>query len=95
MMDVLENHPVTRMPCLHFTYALFKEHQDSIVDGLKIIKNSLNGAYIINPDSDLKQMEVRMNNFFKYNWPEWNSLVGIKPTSEQFAQLLTNSEIFS
>lgn len=95
MMDVLENHPVTRMPSLPFTYALFKEHKDTIVDGMKIITDPENGAYILNPDSDLKQMEVRMKSFFQYYWPEWKGYVGMKPTSEQFEELLTTSGIVS
>lgn len=95
MVDVLENHPVTRMPSLHFTYALFKEHEDSIENGLKIISNPINGAYIVNPDCDLKQMEARMNSFFHYYWPEWRSVVGEKPTPEQFLDMLTDCDIFS
>lgn len=95
MIDVLENHPATRMSSLHFTYALFKEHEDSIEDGLKIIKNPNNGAYVVNPDSDLKQMELRMASFFQYYWSEWKRLVGVKPTPEQFEELLTGCDIFS
>lgn len=94
MMDVLENHPVTRMPSLHLTYALFKEHKDTIIGGSKIITNPTNGAYVLNPDSDLKLMEIRMNNFFKY-WTNWTGLVAEKPTSEKFEELLTMSDIFS
>lgn len=95
MIDVLENHPVTRMPCLHFTYGLFKEHEDSIEDGLKIIKNPYSCAYIVNPDSDLKQMEIRMESFFKYYLPHWKHLIGVKPTAEQFEKFLTENDIFS
>lgn len=94
MMDVIENHPVTRMPSLHFTYALFKEHENSIVDGMKIIENPNNGAYILNPDLDLKQMQVRMGNFFRY-WMDWEGLEGVAPTSEQFERFLTKRDIFS
>lgn len=95
MMDILENHPVTRMPSLHFTYALFKEYEDSIIDGMKIINNPENGGYVLNPDSDLRQMEIRMKNFFAYYYPEWKALIGIKPTSEQFEEMLTTCDIFS
>lgn len=95
LIDVLENHPVTRMPSLHFTYALFKEHESTIENGLKIISDPHNSAYVLNPTMDLKQMELRMNSFFQNYFIEWRSLVGEKPTPEQFAEFLTDFSIFS
>ncbi|KAI4468246.1 extra spindle poles 1-related [Holotrichia oblita] len=95
MLDVLQDHPVSRMPSLDFTYALFKEHEDSIVDGVKVGIDSRKGKYIINPGLDLKRMEVRLHNFYKYWTPHWNGIVGTAPSCEEFEELLLNSDIFS
>ncbi|KRT84740.1 Peptidase, partial [Oryctes borbonicus] len=95
MLDVLQDHPVSRMPSLHFTYALFKEHEDSIVDGVKVGVDCQKGNYIINPGLDLKRMEARLQNFFNYWTPNWNGLVGVKPSREEFEELLLNCDIFS
>lgn len=95
MLDVLQDHPVSRMPSLHFTYALFKEHEDSIVNGVKVGVDSKKGKYIINPGLDLKKMEIRLHSFFKYWTPHWNGLVGTIPSCEQFEELLLSSDIFS
>lgn len=95
MLDVLQDHPVSRMPSVHFTYALFKEHEDSIVDGVKTNVDYRKGKYIINPGLDLKRMEARLHGFFKYWIPDWNGLVGVTPSCEQFEEMLLNSDIFS
>lgn len=95
MLDILQDHPVSRMPSLHFTYALFKEHENSISDGIKTNIDYNKGRYIINPDLDLKRMETRLQSFFKYWTPNWNGLVGVTPSCEEFEEMLINSDIFS
>ncbi|GJQ66032.1 hypothetical protein Trydic_g4122 [Trypoxylus dichotomus] len=95
MLDVLQDHPASRMPSLHFTYALFKEHEQSIVNGVKVGIDYQKGKYIINPGLDLKRMETRLHNFFKYWTPHWDGLVGIRPSREEFGNLLLNCDIFS
>lgn len=95
MINILKDHPVSRMPSLYLTYALFKEHESTILDGNKIISTPEKGAFILNPDKDLKHMEVRMNSFIKYWKPDWKGLIGVSPTTEQFKELLTSSDIFS
>lgn len=95
MIDIIQDHPVSRMPSFHFTYALFKEHENSIVNGVKTNINPKNGSYIVNPNNDLKQMELRLKSFFDYWAPEWKGVVGKCPTSEEFAQCLTGCDVFS
>lgn len=92
---MLENQSVTRMPSLHFTYGLFKEHEKSIVNGLKIVSNPLNGKFVLNPGLDLKGMEQRLKTFYKYWIPSWTGFEGIVPTPKEFEEALTNSAIFS
>lgn len=92
MIDVLREQPVSRMPSLHLTYALFKEHKKDIKHGYKIVKP--NGTYIINPGLDLGQMEVRLRSFFNYWVPNWSGLVGVKPTPDDFQNSLTSCDIF-
>lgn len=93
MLDVLNDHPVTRMPSLHFAYALYKEHESTIKNGYKEVP-SINGAFIINPGLDLKKMEKRLSDFFKYWIPDWSGIIGEKPTSEEFTGFLTEKDIF-
>lgn len=93
MMNVLQNHPVSRMPSFHFTYALFKEYEDSIVDGYKQISCE-NGRYIVNPGLNLPQMEVRLKQFFEYWLPDWEGAVGVQPTPDEFEKYLTAGDIF-
>ncbi|KAF5304771.1 hypothetical protein FQA39_LY09548 [Lamprigera yunnana] len=93
-LEVLENHPASRMPSLHFTYALFKEYESTIVKGNVTNISSKNGTYLINPGLDLKNMENRLKNFVNYWMPDWNGMVGITPSEEDFKNLLNNGDIF-
>ncbi|XP_017776541.1 PREDICTED: separin [Nicrophorus vespilloides] len=94
MIDVLADHPVCRMQSLHFTYALYKEHEHDIQNGWKIISNPIKGSYILNPSLDLMNMEVRLKSFFSYWLPKWNYIIGKKPTSDEFLSILSESDIF-
>ncbi|KAJ8912438.1 hypothetical protein NQ315_006105 [Exocentrus adspersus] len=95
MIDILQDEPVSRVPSLQFIYTLFKEHEKDIVNGHKIVLNYDKGAYIVNPDTDLKNMEIRMMNFFNYWTPNWIGTSGYQPDSDEFFELLTSSDIFS
>lgn len=81
------------MPSLHFTYALYKEHETTIVNGYKQI-TAKNGKYIINPGLDLQKMELRLSKFFEFWLPDWKGLVGKTPTSDQFSEHLNGGDIF-
>lgn len=94
MIDVNRNHPISRMPSLKFTYALFKEHENTIENGLKVGVSNKNGCYIINPGADLENMQIRLHGFMKY-WTEWQGLAGIKPSETEFEEMLTKKDIFS
>lgn len=93
MIDVNRNHPISRMPSLKFTYALFKEHENTIEKGLKVGINYKNGGYIINPDSDLAGLQTRLHSFMNY-WTDWNGLVGTKPSETEFEDFLKTRDIF-
>lgn len=93
MIDVLADHPISRIPSLHFAYALYKEHEQTIVDGHKQVSSTV-GNYIINPGLDLKKMEIRLKHFFEFWIPQWQGMVGQTPTSDEFSELLTSSDIF-
>lgn len=95
LIDILHDEPVSRLPSLHFVYCLFKEHQQDIVNGNVIITEHEKGSYIVNPDKDLKSMEIRMMSFFQYWTPEWIGTSGYQPDKEEFFELLTSSNIFS
>jgi len=93
-MEIIKNHPVTRLPSLHVAYALFKEHEDTIVEGCKIIKAQTDmGICMINPSGDLYNMEKRMNLFIDFWLPEWKSYYNTKPNEEMFKDALTNHDI--
>lgn len=95
MLNVLQDHPVSRMPSLHFTYALFKEHENSIKNGIITGIDSKKGSFIINPELDLQKMQIRLSNFFNYWKPDWQGLVGETPSGDRFKELLTKANIFS
>lgn len=94
LTSMLENKSVCRMPSLHFTYGLFKEHEKSIIDGFKVIKSSVDIKYIINPDLNLETMQKRLKTFLNYWMPNWSGLAGVKPTPEEFESNLTKSDVF-
>lgn len=91
---MLLDQPVSRMPSLHIAYALFKEHESTIVDGAKVIADSRKGAYLINPGQDLPVMEKRLDSFISYWCPEWKGLAGVTPSAQEFQDLLTACNIF-
>ncbi|KAF5299574.1 hypothetical protein FQR65_LT09379 [Abscondita terminalis] len=94
MLDVLENHPASRMPCLHFTYCLYKEYESNITDGMVTSISGENGTYLINPGLDLKNMENRLKSFLKYWVPDWNGLIGVAPSEDDFKNLLSDGDVF-
>lgn len=89
MIDVLQDHPVSRMPSLQFTYALYKEHESTIKNGVKTGLDAKNGAYIIDPEQNLTNMQARLLKFLKY-WTKWDGLAGVAPTSSQFEEMLSH-----
>ncbi|XP_022909758.2 separin isoform X1 [Onthophagus taurus] len=91
MIDVLHNQPVTRLPSLHFVYALFKQYEKRIKNGCISWFNCCNGNYILNPDKDLTSMEKRIRTFIEKRAPEWR-----EPTpNNNFEQSILNSDVFS
>lgn len=81
------------MPSLHFTYALYKEHENTIYNGLKHVQAE-KGSYIINPSLDLKKMEKRLCEFFNYWIPNWVGKAGETPSADVFLEYLTDMDIF-
>lgn len=92
--EILKQHPVSRLPSIRFTYALFKEYKSQIVDGLITKTNSSNGAYVVNPSDNLEKMEKRLRLFYDYWLPNWRGIIGTETDSEQFKNLLTTSDVF-
>lgn len=95
MIDVLQDEPVSRLPSFHFSYCLFKEYQGDIVKGYKILTDYDKGTYVVNPDRDLRHMEIRMMTFFNYWTPNWIGTSGYRPGKEEFLEILTSSDIYS
>ncbi|XP_032679875.1 separin isoform X2 [Odontomachus brunneus] len=93
-MEIIKSHPVTRFPSLHIAYALFKEHEDTIVEGCKIIKAKDNmGVCIVNPSGNLQKMEKRMKLFINFWLPQWRSCYNTEPSEEMFEDALVNHDI--
>lgn len=92
-MEIIKNHPVTRFPSLHVAYALFKEHEDTIVEGCKIIKAKKDmGICMINPSGDLNKMEKRIKLFMDFWLPQWKTY-NTEPSEEIFEDALINHDI--
>lgn len=93
-MEIVKHHPVTRFPSLHVAYALFKEHEDTIVDGCKVIKAREDmGICIVNPSGDLDKMEKRMKLFIDFWLSQWKSCYNIRPSEEMFEDALIDHDI--
>lgn len=93
-MEILKSHPATRFPSLHIAYALFKEHEDTIKNGCKIIKRKSGmGTCIVNPAGNLEKMEKRMRLFIEYWLPDWRSLYNVEPKEEVIEDALINHDI--
>lgn len=93
-MEIIKNHPVTRFPSLHIAYALFKEYEDTIVEGCKIIKAKDDmGICIVNPSGNLHKMEKRMKLFIDFWLPQWRSCYNTEPSEEMFEDALVNHDI--
>ncbi|XP_044743417.1 separin [Chrysoperla carnea] len=91
--EILKHHPVSRLPSIHYVYALYAEHKENIINGLVTNISPSKGAYVINPGKDLPEMELRMSKFFKYWTPDWQGNIG-DIESDTYKQLLINSDIF-
>lgn len=95
MLDILAEQSVSRMQSFHFTYALFNAHELEIENGRKLIKlNELKGGMLLNPSANLPQMEKRLSAFQKYWIKTWKTMIGKKPTEEEFLDYVTNCDIF-
>lgn len=93
-MEILKYQPVTRFPSFHFTYALFMENRDSIVNGCKVVEIKKDfGSFIVNPSSDLLKMETRLKAFMDYWLPDWKGLYGKEPDNKRFENALVNHDI--
>ncbi|KAK9297376.1 hypothetical protein QLX08_008938 [Tetragonisca angustula] len=93
-MEILKCHPATRFPSLHIAYALFKEHENTIENGCKIIyvKNDM-GTCIVNPSGNLIKMEKRMRLFIEHWLPNWKSWYNVEPQEGIFEDALVNRDI--
>ncbi|KYN05936.1 PREDICTED: separin [Cyphomyrmex costatus] len=93
-MEIIKNHPVTRFSSLHVAYALFKEHEDTILDGCKLIKAKDDmGICVVNPSGDLEKMEKRVKIFMNFWLPKWRSCYNARPSEEMFEDALINHDI--
>ncbi|KAG5330739.1 ESPL1 protein, partial [Acromyrmex charruanus] len=93
-MEIVKDHPITRFPSLHVAYALFKEHEDTILDGCKLIKAKEDmGICVVNPSGDLDKMEKRMKLFMDFWLPKWKSCYNTRPSEEMFEDALINHDI--
>ncbi|OAD54830.1 Separin [Eufriesea mexicana] len=93
-MEILKCHPITRFPSLHIAYALFKDHENTMENGCKIIqvKNDM-GTCIVNPSGNLSKMEKRMRLFIEYWLPNWKSWYNVEPQEAVFEDALINRDI--
>lgn len=92
-MEIIRNHPVTRFPSLHVAYALFKEHEDTMVEGCKIIRAKEDmGICMVNPSGDLNKMEKRIKLFMDFWLPQWKTY-NTELNEELFEDALINHDI--
>ncbi|KAI4482686.1 hypothetical protein M0804_008539 [Polistes exclamans] len=93
-LEILKNNPVTRFSSIYVAYTLFKQHENTMKDGCKIVKMKENlGTCIVNPSGDLLKMEKRLELFINYWLTNWKSLYNKKPGEEMFEDALVNYDI--
>lgn len=93
-MEVLKHQPVTRLPSIHITYALFMDNRDSIVNGCKVVEIAKDfGSFIVNPSTDLYKMENRLKVFIDYWLSDWKGIYGRAPDNKRFENALVNHDI--
>ncbi|KAK7575673.1 hypothetical protein V9T40_011959 [Parthenolecanium corni] len=90
---VLKHHPVSRLPSIHYVHAIFKHHEDTIVNGNKILSTPLSGFYIINPDLTLQNTEKRIVQFLNMRSSNWEGLIGKSPSPTEFQNVLTSKDL--
>ncbi|PNF34281.1 hypothetical protein B7P43_G16723 [Cryptotermes secundus] len=93
MLNILQDHPVCRVPNLHMLYALYKAHERNISRG-RFEVDASSGYYIVNPEQNLPRNEKRLRPFLTSRAPSWNGTFGVAPSSEQFRDVLQNYNIF-
>ncbi|XP_057339275.1 separin [Microplitis mediator] len=93
-MSLLKKQPVTRFSCVHLAYAMFKEHEDTIEEGCKVVdyRKEL-CTFIVNPENNLPRMEARLKLFLKYWLSDWKGLYNRRPDQGEFSAALTDHNV--
>ncbi|OWR47788.1 putative DNA double-strand break repair Rad50 ATPase [Danaus plexippus plexippus] len=92
-LPTLNQHPVTRMENIHFLYALYKMHENKIINGYYTASSRV-GRYVINPEKNLDRMEHRMRSFVNYWCKSWTGHAGETPSADQYLKCLTEADVF-
>ena len=93
-LPCLDGRPVSRMPSLSCVQARLDQIrlQDADAPALSIFAS--NGAYILNPSSDLTSTQVTFEGAFSSAFPSFMSIVNRAPTEAEFESYLHEKDLF-
>lgn len=93
-LPCLEGRPVSRMPSLNCVESRLDKMrlQDQATPALSI--SARNGAYILNPSSDLKSTQATFAATFSSSLPSFSSIIDRVPTETEFESHLREKDLF-
>ena len=85
-MDCLRHQSVSRMPSLSSIHTFLSNSEQNRI-------NAQNGAYILNPSSDLNSTQEALLNPFQSQLAQYESIVNRAPSEEEFESFLRDREL--
>ncbi|XP_055841810.1 separin homolog sep-1 isoform X2 [Episyrphus balteatus] len=82
-----------RISSFHILVGLYERYKSKIKKGY-LMADVENGRCVINPDSNLPNMEERMKNFFNYWLPNWKCTYNIVPKMEDYRKLFDEADCY-
>jgi separase len=93
-LPCLEGRPVSRMPSLSCVETRLNKMRLQKADTSTLSISASNGAYILNPSSDLRSTQSTFAGPFSISLPTFSSIVDRAPTESEFESFLCEKELF-
>ncbi|XP_055910933.1 separin [Eupeodes corollae] len=82
-----------RMSSFHILVRLYERYKSKIKNGYLMVDVE-NGRCVVNPDSNLPNMEERMKSFFNYWLPNWKCTYNVVPKMEDYMKLFEEADCY-
>jgi separase len=93
-LPCLEGRPVSRMPSLSCVESRLDKMRMQKADTSTLSISASNGAYILNPSSDLTSTQSTFAGPFSISLPTFSSIIDRVPTESEFESFLCEKELF-